>query len=1701
MKDYKDFDCYSSKVSRIYIPVPGFKFIHRPCKEDDVASSYIRRDKIEERLANWLRDNNGNKTGAYLITGFRGMGKTSFVGKVINELIKEQNSQIRVFKMYSIILFLYFIGQTILIGYPLTNKYSYIFVLTMITVLFFLDILCLYKVLHHYIISLWTILPIVFAVLYVYADIKNAFLAILIHIVISFFLFCYRSHIITKIGKSLQKVKCCRIAKLGLNITKAENEKHILTIKMNIGNEIINTKDLLSVLAYSIKSQISLYTKKNLHFLHKNVLLRSIQWSVTAIVGIIVYNYIFDILDPIATKFYSYSHDNIIIHFIKAINDTMYDKLRTGNYSLVGSLIGFFLSMLIGFIVSKMVRKAADVVAEYFGKEISKPSRIVNKLTDLCEHINFAINEEKGTHVDGRNFSFINVYMKKRRMKYQQPASVREIEQELVGIIKEINDSDCLQCRLIIVFDELDKLHKSEELGEKDTDLFPEFTFNENGISKDTSLNEKKYRILSLLGQLKYFITSAEAKFIFIAGHELYDAYLADVSDREYSINSIFNGVINVDSFFSCDNGIKYITKLTEVYLCKLLMDKKDINKSENSKNSDFNYDIETFNMEEYSKQIDYHHNNKQKDREVESIIAFLRQFVTYLTFVSNGAPQKLISNFEKYIISKEMYERQIKRNEYSEEHITIKLKNETECSYDYYLAFGYYDQQKIGFIHYIACPIFENIISPASESGDKLLIASSFLVAHILKYHNNGFSWRNMEFMPELLNSSNRIPELREFINSVISYLGQIYFTQISSGIYSYKFPLRIADEITFFSKKSEELSAIFNFSLDYSHAVKNYYYRLFEFYRKKHDVSDAIIGLLHNYLGDIHIANDEYNEAIAQYLLTVQAINAWLDKIKNNDNIKNDELSNNVSAQIIRYTRVMLKLGLAYEKRNTFDSAFMIYSTLTSRLISYREFDEKELGLEYCVVKKNDLKHVVYYPNSKHIFITKERNLPAANDFEKIFYPFTFSDSEISGKIRYWIYGDELTDNLCDMLTPKKYALISKLSVFEDLRLTYLSILAKLFAMEKQGICGITMDNVKIAESEYKYLFMLTNSKEKYLLSVDFFRKLGDILYYKNSSLFNQKQDSIITLVSFGGYDLKNAIFDYCYSNRMVKKDTEHILELFSKNYNYNNVKDKLTLIDIIIKNQELSDDDRRHIKNIIDEIPQRIIDRMITIIECGRLRNNNKMRPCLACHYYSKSLYLMLENLISDNEFKKQQLTKSWSFLSALKCGKLYSYRYHELTQTALTLISMGNALLSCSDNNDKIRGEFIENLFNSDSKWDEFKSFISEIKHISHKEKAILYYWTAMKFHEKANNFKDSAQCLVWIFNMLSYYLTCDKEFNIYNDYFYETFKHSVISAIINIHRTREYKNISEVRILRDIINNGENSKQKYINLGLTSIMPDIEELLLDYYDVLLELSFRRHNNEYWEIINILYNSPSLTCLRNESLSYNRVISLLFKVKLNKRLLNYIFNVDSDDEILKINEKINNYNSNFEMKRDKLKNIFDLSESELNAENLLFFLISDSIFCLLITTDFLHTTMRTTLFTNSFCSNIYKQLFIMVDLKDKFFSTISDDKKNTFNKKFEALVEKHNMKFLRVTYLREMSNMYFKMAESMQTEGLEYKEFIKTMYILDDDLQNNTCQFYFALERCRINYKNMMEISSADNEYFSPEAYFNWKDIKK
>ena len=76
------------------------------------------------------------------------------------------------------------------------------------------------------------------------------------------------------------------------------------------------------------------------------------------------------------------------------------------------------------------------------------------------------------------------------------------------------------------------------------------------------------------------------------------------------------------------------------------------------------------------------------------------------------------------------------------------------------------------------------------------------------------------------------------------------------------------------------------------------------------------------------------------------------------------------------------------------------------------------------------------------------------------------------------------------------------------------------------------------------------------------------------------------------------------------------------------------------------------------------------------------------------------------------------------------------------------------------------------------------------------------------------------------------------------------------------------------------------------------------------------------------------------------------------------------------------------------------------------------------------------------------------------------------------KLKKDVGEDNFKLLDNTYLAESTISLYNKAYEMSHGGNAYKQMISYMNLLDDDLNNDTSQFYLAIERFKQN-KNLIE----------------------
>ena len=1626
---------YSSKIKRITIPIPGFKKYNRTVTEEG-DDEYIEREPIMSQLLDWLKEEH-NFTGACLVTGYRGMGKSSFVGKVLSKLTSEK------LQWKHAPFLLKFLWLVVFIIY-----YTYYFNIESI---------------NQTPVYIWFFLICTLAV-------------------IAYYLFLY-------LKKNLKKQKFIYHA-----------------IKINVGREVYNEKDILFLLTKNVYQQFLDYYKNASSHLLSSFIALFIKWSILCL-AIWQWESIDHLLECI-------TNENLISQWIECFQE---------HSPLLGYTIYFFGGYALLSIIEKLILIA---LSRHTSFRITSLYVIKKKLENLNERIDASINQEISANKWGLGFS---------KQKQYAMASVREIELELIQVFDQIDKIGGItflypKVRFIFVLDELDKAEISQKEHKKEgiQEVIPAYNPSNRGFNGE-SARVRKENLLHTLAGMKYFLSTVKAKFIFVAGQELYDAYLADLSDREFSISSVFNQVISVKSFLKAGSGDDDIYTMSERFVCKKLMtlaDRSSNGKLDEKKESLAQYyriqkqklflteeDIEEETEEKY---------DSEEELDLKRKIHFLYHFVFYLMHISNGSPKKMALNFDTFVRSADFC---IKKG---------YLKKE-EKEAEYYLTFGDSSISKINFVHYLAYPVVQSLLNKSQIYTDKQMISTSFMINHIYKYHNIGFSWRNLEHIPELLDI-NKTPELRDFIGSIVTFLCQVHLEWVSSGLYLFKFPMRIAEEISFASNKSEELSALFNFSRDESLPTKEHYISLLKYYSDNANTgcqgSNPSLASIHHILGDIYLADEDYTQAIFEYqtalqLLKEQIIETGYDK------------DGHWVSRMIFFMRNMLKLGLAFEKRKTFNSAYATYGELIHKLVDFRFLNEEELGLVY---EKEDTKGKM-------------------NDEEVAYlhkpYPFSFEDKrhkiweekpwkkDYIGKI---FVSNQLRSDFSSIVSPQLKAILSRLSAFEDIRFVYLGTLSRLAVLEKMQMGGITRTDLQIAIDEFKYFHITADPKIRPIIAIDFYKKLAEILYYK-MGLFSDKDNTFDFALYVQGYNLKKDLKEYSI------KQNVHI-EITTIINNLTNTKNNIH---------------KKYLPETFKLNP--IVNKIINNARNCRIRRyiaNKKGHslPCLSCKFYNISLNKILEDVF--NQETNEKKTKIETIIHILHYQKKSIRVLGEQIQNAIgsTLEGLGNVYLSCAGikQDEESKGGIInkkfQQLFLNIIKEETKEEFNSEgLKHI---EKSILYFWLASVFYEKAGKLTASFRCYKHILEIFLMQINLNKnnpdinqsclntnqDLNTINDCLAK-------KALANIYAHYEYINISEIQNLKSIydINLHDN-----ILLSKLSLYPDIEEFLHIVYSIKLATGNKLN------LIKEYYNSIQLGRFKQISTLSQNISNLRFKVFLNKELFNLLgFEInlksllfDERKGLIDFYKQFKTYfeetNENYPSIDNFMRTSTDVEDEDVDfrKKELLEFLIADSMFCLSKCITLITPIKNSTLFTNNFIALLYRDLFFWNQLfecvHNIYLGTIQEEEKVLRNiiKKSEKYIGKYKEKnekskeelnkelfihyskciqtvltldweedklaenfmerikraigedyhkHLISNYIAGNAMQYYKRAIEMNTEGNEYKDMIASLHFLDDDLNNDTCQFYLGIERYKINSGYIMRLIKAFEQLQDVSSIYN------
>lgn len=1348
------------------------------------------------------------------------------------------------------------------------------------------------------------------------------------------------------VNKAIKKLK---------EADKNEKFKYV-SVTVNVGNELLKTKNLLAMIC-----KLSQY--------EFDKAIRGRYWVCYRFNTMMVSSFLLCVLFLTGNKIF-----DIINHFHNEIV----------NYICI--LLFLLIIIFVGAISNKILYILWKITNWDSAITIKQ---IKNEWDYLIERINAELTLNK--EVKAQYLHNLGMYFKHGKTIAYPIADVPEMQEMLVKLLDLVYRHKFTNLRFIFIIDELDKIFPKNE----EKMIMPEY-ISSNIVNGDSTYHSRQKMLVSLIANMKYFISSSKAKFVFITGYDMYEATLSDISNREFNIHSIFNGQINVSSFFRKTGNYSGIDSMMEQYLCNLLIGKK---KDENDDNESITLKSYSIFYENYWKDLNITEEQRNVYQSIlERRIAFLNSFLTYLVYVSNGSPKKLAIYIEKNIRTKKKLEEKIENDKKQCKFYDIHLGLKEEC--EYYLYFDSRNLMKICFINYLIYPMIQNLVNKSNIYNDKLLVATSFMLSNLYKFHKSGFSMRNLEYMPELLDI-NKMPELRDFIGGIVEFLTQTHMDEAIVNLYKYKFPLRLSEEITYFSKTSEEISYLFNFSHDELLSVKNLYMMQLEHYNGKYEAMG--LASLHHMLGDIYMLEEDYEQAIYEFQEALSAVERQGND-KGNMNLVDTEPS-----KILFIIRVSLKLGLAYEKRKTFDTAYLAYQNLISKMLSFVD------------------------------------------------------------KVKYISSTSGMLDH--------------KMSLFNNIRITYLAPLAKLFVLEKMDLGGFTQKDIELLKEEFKKLHHYVPSGNRPLIFIDFYSKFGDILYYRNIrnedyglQIEDESQCNEHRTISCKKHwgDSVASRFSPCAACMCYKKSVELCLKKILPDENVETLYSKKASKSLFFLEWLVIPDKRIKFLSFgytnILAIANALVGMGNCLLGCGEGRNRYRSRDD------EKAFFSLLVEWINNGE-------KHTRFDISYEISILTSFM------------------------------------------------------------KSVLYYWAASKTYALIGEYKSAynmnCQILESIYAYYRVHGINDKNFAVI-----EFCKTTVESAIRYAFEHYEHINSDEVNKLKSDFNI---DYTKEIKLDYLSNFPDIEIAIYKYYQIcFLSHNDSLRTKILKRVVNSrqLGSDKIISSFTQNihNLDFKEKVNeqMLFLLMPNIKTIFENGKHTLIDTISIFENYFNGNNISIDSLINQLGwNIFDGNDSN-EAEKrfvLIEYFISDSMFCLNKITDLLTPLYSTTLYSNEYIGSTYEKLSIWNHLLIVFREVLSyvksKDKTNSINSLVERYklsendlrppldsitsilenvqeskgdleeliynrIRPNNDRYVVYTYLVGNALNYYNHSIEMHTSGKTYKEMMTTLYFLEDDLRNDSCYLNYAIELFYLNSKYIEQRIEILNNYYTTKhgkRFFN------
>ncbi|GKS69779.1 hypothetical protein W03_17830 [Nitrosomonas sp. PY1] len=456
------------------------------------------------------------------------------------------------------------------------------------------------------------------------------------------------------------------------------------------------------------------------------------------------------------------------------------------------------------------------------------------------------------------------------------PLDNNQIEDRLRRFLDNIVEKEDI--KIIFIFDELDKLTGNViNDGTENLDLV-----------KETKLRKKQ--VDGILGDLKNLVTASNAKFIFIAGRDMYDAYLSERGSTNSLYESLFNDHIYIPSLLTdhSDQQVYLLDSMIEAFLVSHLLSKNQKKQFKEGTKEKYTY----LTLREFAETIN-------EDARIQTNF-ILKIFLHFLTLHSWGNYKRLITLFESFVV--------------------VEEGTKEDESTGYSLVFYTVDIQRFILASNLYIMFHHNLSRILMNSDDKLVVSAFSLFHQILKYHGFGFSRENILRMYETVNIHSS-PELAKILDVILYTVLRNHIRRIRNGFYRYRFSFLHEKEIHFITNINDDESAAFSFSLNAMDSVKQHFRNLITSSHYSHtdeNYGSTALASIHVVVGNFHFWEQSYDEAQIHYGIAIDILNKEISSYTSNiDKI-------NVILQLVE---VYLRQGSVAERVGSYAKASAIY------------------------------------------------------------------------------------------------------------------------------------------------------------------------------------------------------------------------------------------------------------------------------------------------------------------------------------------------------------------------------------------------------------------------------------------------------------------------------------------------------------------------------------------------------------------------------------------------------------------------------------------------------------------------------------------------------------------------------------------------------------------------------------------------------